>query len=323
MNFVAALIGVLVLSQPLLASENGRAALERDLESIAAELSVVVADGQSRALLAAEIKQVSKSNVACLRDCLGTLVKKAPAERSEQLLSLMARVQQGESSLGKCGSAVQRLDVSVPVAAHRDLLNNSEKIYVVAAPLADDSEVKQVTAYANGERLLLSADEAPKMATLVVGAAETESLDPSYPPMVTDEEATEANQGRVVDDFVGIPRIWIDDDHEPWWKGDPEIYVRVIRFRFSPFGTINNRVNLPGVNDEQVWYNIGDPNGTYRFVSQDNFAPTIQFQVWEEDGPFDGDDHLGTRTVRWTNLPFGGYSSPLSSGDMRIRVDRD
>ncbi len=158
---------------------------------------------------------------------------------------------------------------------------------------------------------------------MVLISGETESTERTYPLTFSDEEGDEENPHRVVDEFVGIARIWIDNDHEGWSSGRPEIYVRILRFRFSTFSLLNQRENLPGVNDEQVWYNIGDPNKTYRYVSTSNYAPVIQYQVWEADSGFHGsDDHVGTVTLNWTGLPFGGYTT-FASGDVRLRVDKD
>lgn len=305
--------------------------LERQLDRLAADVSTLLADNSHRATLAAQFKTAPRKNVIVLEEFLGASIKKnqTAIRRGENVSSiestfaLAAMVSETQATMKTCGLSTTRLDIKVPVKGHLDLLGNSEAVYVLAAPTAEEGTLKSVTAYSNGKPISLSAEEPPKLPTVVILPAESESIDPDYPLLISAEEGEETNKDRVVDDFVGIARIWIDDDHENWWCGDPEIYVRVIRFRFSPFGIINQRINLPGVNDEQVWYNIGDPNGTYRFVSRTNFAPVIQFQVWEADsGSHGSDDHLGTITVTWTSLSFAGYRT-FTNGDARIRVDRD
>jgi hypothetical protein len=158
----------------------------------------------------------------------------------------------------------------------------------------------------------------------VIIGSEPQSSNPGYPIPVVKEPGEEGKEGRV-DDYVGIPYIYIYNDHENWWCGDPEIYVRVKRFRFSTFSVINQKVNLPGVNGERVWYNLGDgyPNSTYKYVNTSDYAPVIRFEFWEEDSGFHGgDDYLGSINIWWTNLPFGGYRE-YATGDVRFKIDRD
>jgi hypothetical protein len=305
---------------PTRAQSKQHARLSADLEQVASELSAALEDRESRTFIAGQVTGSPRKNVICLADCVGDALK-MKEKGDERLFGVAALIQQAEATMKECGGAGRRLEIKLPVAAHRDVVGRSDTVYVAVTPLADESEVKSITAYSKGEKISLSADEPPRVPTFVIAAAESESSEPTYPLQVSETEKDEQNKERVVDDFIGIANIWINNDHEPWYKGDPEIYVRVIRFRFSPFGTITNTVDLPGVNGEQVWHDIGDPNGTYRYVDTRNYSPTIQFQVREADWP-DSDDHLGTRTVTWTGLPFGGYTT-FTAGDARIRVDRD
>ena len=125
---------------------------------------------------------------------------------------------------------------------------------------------------------------------------------------------------RRVDDFFGIPEIWIDYDHESWACGNPEIFVAAWRQQgFFGFSTIRD---LPGVNNEQTWYNLGDPNSTYLFYDS-TYSPYVTSEVWEEDNGLCGsDDFLGSVTVNWSTASFSGYAQ-YSDGDMNIQVDHD
>ena len=99
--------------------------------------------------------------------------------------------------------------------------------------------------------------------------------------------------------------------------------MRVKRFRFSTFSIINERFDLPGVDGERVWYNLGDWNSTYRYVSTSDYAPVVRLEFWEADGGFHGaDDYLGAINITWTGLPFSGYQY-YTAGDVRFGIDRD
>ena len=77
------------------------------------------------------------------------------------------------------------------------------------------------------------------------------------------------------------------------------------------------------MNGERVWYNLGDRNSTYKYVNTSDYAPVIRLEFWEDDDGFhNGDDHLGSINIWWTNLPFGGYTEYVT-GDVRFRIDRD
>lgn len=294
--------------------------LAAEMDKLAARASILVASNESRAFLADQFKAAPRKNVISMGTYVEAALQRSSGATEKGVRALAMHVSSVEAIMRSCGMAVPRVDLKIPVKAHIEAFTNSDTVYVLAAPLADEDKVKVLNAYSNGKSVQLSAKDAPGIPTLVITAAESESLERDYPLELSDQPGEEEKDARVVDDMVGIARIWIEDDHEGWWCGDPEIYVLVRRFRFSDFRVISDKVHLPGVNGEKVWHNIGDPNGTYRFVNTTNYAPVIQFQVWEEDTV--GDDHVGTITVTWTSLPFFGYTTRVS-GDVRIRVDRD
>ncbi len=294
--------------------------LSQQLETLAAELSSCLADNEARALLSTQVKASARKNVVVLRDFLGAAAGQGPAKETDSFIQLRARVYDAEAAMKECRLPIPRLEIKLPVKAHLDLVNSSDTVYVAVAPLQDESEVKSITAFSKGERMTLDAAEPPKVPTFVIAPAESESADPDYPLKTSDKPGEEQDKAQVADPFVGIIWIKITDDHESWTCGDPEIYVKI--YRWDPSGTIVNSVNLPGVNDEHVWYWLADPNSTYRFVTT-GFSSSVQFQIWEADsGTHGGDDHVGTITVNWTTLPFGAYSS-FSGGHAQLYIDKD
>ena len=212
-----------------------------------------------------------------------------------------------------------RLDLKLPVSEHQGLLRTAGTIYVLAAPLEDESEVETLRAYSNRQPVTLDAEEAPEIPTLVLIPAESKSLEADYPLEQRTEPGEEVNPRRV-DDFVGIAEILITDKNEGVTSGNAEIYAIIVRNQLG--GGNIDRVDLRSVNDDNVWYFLGDPNSTYLEYSS-LVLPDTTIEIWEEDNFAHGaDDFLGQVTFDWTALTFSGYTN-FSNGDMRIEVDRD
>lgn len=301
-----------------------RERVARDLDVLASELSVMLAQDATRNFFAERITKAKKRTVG-LGQALGALRVKDRDNSGKKVETTIKIVRKIESAMTEFGFETARLDIKLPVEAHVKLLKEAKVVFVAIAPLGDEKDVDKIIAFANGKRLELAAAKPPKVPTLVVIGVEPQSSDPGYPIPVVKEPGEEQKEDRV-DDYVGIPYIYIYNDHEGWWCGDPEIYVRIKRFRFSTFSVINEKINLPGVNGERVWYNLGDGyyNPTYRYVNTSDYAPVIRFEFWEDDDFWCGwsDDYLGSINIWWTSLPFGGYTEYVT-GDVRFKIDRD
>ena len=72
-----------------------------------------------------------------------------------------------------------RLDLKLPVSEHQGLLRTAETIYVLAAPLEDESEVETLRAYSNRQPVTLDAAEPPAIPTLVLIPAKASPSMPS------------------------------------------------------------------------------------------------------------------------------------------------
>lgn len=294
------------------------------IEGLAADLSSFLADQEFRGFVSAQIKASPKTNTIVLSEALAAALRQNLMEGDKRLFGLAANVQQAETVMENFAIPIPKINLMLPVLAHRELLENSNDLYVAIDPLIDESEVKSITAFSNGKRLTLSANKPPKIPTIVMTLSETKSLNPEYPLTILEELENEAKEGQIVDDFVGIPNILITDDNEPWYKGNPEIEVRFRIFLTEPGVFQDIQVELEGVNDENQWYSLGDPNDTYQFLDDRN-QPLIEIAVWELDSP-DSDDFVGLFIPNWRSLPFGGYTDGTPLGtiqDARIRLDRD
>ncbi|MDJ0730224.1 MAG: hypothetical protein QNJ33_09575 [Crocosphaera sp.] len=298
------------------------------LEGLAADLSSFLADKEFRRFVSAQIKASPKTNTIVLREALATALRQGLMESDNRLFRLQANVQQVETIMEDSAIPIPKINLMVPVLAHRELLESSEDLYedlyVAIDPLTDESEVKSITAFSNGKHLSLSANKPPKIPTIVITFPETKSLDPEYPLTILEELEDEAKKGQIVDDFVGLPNILITNDNEPWYRGSPEIEVRFRRWLTEPGVFQDTQVELKGVNDENQWYSLGDPNDTYQFLDN-RYQSLIEIAVWELDSP-DSDDFVGLFIPNWRSLPFGGYTDGTPLGairDARIRLDRD
>jgi hypothetical protein len=123
---------------------------------------------------------------------------------------------------------------------------------------------------ASGARTIRPADEKPIGPVLVIGQSErigfgSHVLEQTLTPYTTSTA-------------VYLRELVIWDDHEPWTKGDPEIYMKCM-------GDI--RFDLPDVNEEGERYNFN------KFIAYLTDAQGVMpCEVKESDGS-DGDDLLG------------------------------
>ena len=123
-------------------------------------------------------------------------------------------------------------------------------------------------------------------------------------------------------------QIKINNDHEPWIKGDPEIYAT---YSFVDNQGIKGQYHMSNVNNEGTWYTV---NGDL-FYWQGYYGNTMIMAIWEKDGTnygtftyshsgftytvaiFDGDDQLGSNPVSFFDPICGYYSTGDSEYKMR------
>jgi hypothetical protein len=292
--------------------------MSADLDRLAQELSALLTEAAVREVFVDRISSASKRTVR-LGEILGELRRRdRPAPQDDVLEDAVFRI---ESEMKEWGLASPWLDIELPVEAHLQSLAAGD-ITVAVAPLADEEHVEEIVAYARGEELRLDPLTAPEGATFVLTAHELQPGDPRDPAAFATLPEPRTKP-RTVDDYVGIPWIYLYDDHESWTEGDPEVYVLVRRFRISTSSVIEEKFDLPGVNAERVWYDLGDWNSTYRYVSRADYAPVVRLEFWEADSELDGgDDFMGAIDVEWAGLSPVGCRY-CTAGDVRLGIDRN
>ncbi|GHF40971.1 hypothetical protein HNQ07_001535 [Deinococcus metalli] len=242
--------------------------------------------------------------------------------------------------LGTVTGSVRNLQVAVrgpawDAATHVPL--------VAVAPQGGD-EFAPVVAYdAQGGRHVLDGRTAPSEAVVVVGVnervdAQGHVMIPidvhagAAPPSPVPSGTVPSSPGlsaQACDSWERLSSLYVRDDHEPWVRGDPEIYVQL--------GS-NSRDglyvgSLPDVNDENRWYT---PNRDLIRWSSTTLGSWMMYLWYERDGGSsvtltfgadvrgvngsvsytvaDGDDQMGHAA-----LAFGDRLSTfaLDTGDVR------
>jgi hypothetical protein len=327
-----------VPSQQSGAGSNSRPnlSISQQLEDVAASLSSFLSVKQNRAFVLTQMKTASKMKTMELSGILAAVEKQGYLKGDEKTYGLALKIRQTEASMKNAKVPIPRLDLVVPTGSNQTLLEQSDIIYVAIAPLLEDDKVKSIMAFENGKRLNhdLSASQLPQVPTVVIGPAEKEILtSDSTIQMVesrTDNQSSISakdlpKSATTTDDLVGIPQILISNDHEPWYKGDPEIYVHIRRWRISNGAFIDYSTDLPGVNAENHWYVLGDPNSTYLRLNA-GYDKSMEIVVYERDSWPDGDDVVGLFLPNWKTLSYAGYftGTPLGTiRDAKILLDRD
>lgn len=230
-------------------------------------------------------------------------------------------------------ATLPRVHFAMP--AHAKTWDAAEVVPLVAVVPSDvpEEEITSLVAYdADGRVHMLDPNEAPERPVVVValnervdddGVLRVTKAEPIEGELPNEEPTSPLFQTIALPYLLGIPNVMILNDHEPWYLGSPEIYVKIRRW-LVPSGVFQDtRVNLTQVNNEDVWYNLGDPNATYVRVGA-GYDDTVEITFYEEDTG--GDDFVGLFLPHPSQIPTGGFvdGTPLgTTRDARIRLDRD
>ena len=306
------------------------------------------------------------------------LLEETLASRNEeQILVFQDTLQkaQGRSDVGLPPGLVQRLiglanhtedriattmkpeiagiNVYFPVDSHRKSWRGDGDLLVAYDPIGDEDEIAAIVAYSveTGRQVILDAHAAPETPTLVIAPKEYDGRGIKEGALAVPEPGPRTEDGNELGlsatagyFYIGIPQVYMHNDHEPWYRGDPEIYVLVGQsYKTSPIESI---IHLPGVNKEKQWYWLGDGPGSplYFFFTEEDYSDLTYFHFMESDGGGkftisasveykgakvgleyvveDGDDNLGKRYIHKSQLPLGGYLRQ-STGDMDFDADKD
>jgi hypothetical protein len=223
-----------------------------------------------------------------------------------------------------------RVEAYFPVAAHRQHWDGSDNLLLLAAPLDENDVPEELIAYSVAEQstVVISASEIPDTPTLVLGIGEhsAEELAVLPPQTLEAASAAPAQDGSIAiaapDTRIGLPWVLITSDSEPWYKGDPELYVRVTQW-FLGQQLQTKTKHLSWVNDTYKWYWLGDVPGTLYYPFTASYGSRIRFEFKEDDSWPDGDDHMGTLNIYRHEVPACGDYRDFAAKYMRVFADID
>lgn len=267
------------------------------------------------------------------------------------------RAGRGTAGLGldTLASSLPQLQISVPVGFEDwDVENTTPLVTFVPAGVNDD-EMREIEAFdATGRRVLLDAQTRPDSPVVVLSMNErtdphgylrpefvqeaarsramekmvTPEQDPdgdiSYEPTSPTYSIAPSNacdsRAHAYGDQEYLHQIKINNTHEPWIKGSPEIYAT---YSFVDSVGIRGQFYMSSVDNENQWYSINGP----LFYWQSYYGSTFVMAVYEQDGSdygtvtynrngfnytlqiHDGDDSLGSTVVSFSDPNCGYYST--------------
>lgn len=211
---------------------------------------------------------------------------------------------------------LEGLDIYFPFEDHRKKWKGKKDLLVGYSPVDDEQDIAEIIAYSvkSGERMIIDPETPPEVPVLMIAAEEHENHKIEPPPAPTDEGAVKGPKPKKKDgsgnSYFGVRYLRIDDDQEPWWKGNPEIYSYY--FQRGPSATYCQVTykNLYWVNKERSWYYVWPYIARYFDSRYSNYS---YIRIYERDGGTsrvydvtiegqtclyrkrDGDDYIATR----------------------------
>lgn len=235
--------------------------------------------------------------------------------QSQVIHQSLAKAQEGLTSqattLEALANTMPRLQLAVP--AHFDRWDATTYTPLVGyLPTdADDETLEQLTAFdAEGNAHLLDAQSPPDQPVILLSQNERTDDGGALRAEWTASEieiSTELSAQSCRN--VYVRQVVIYDDHEPWYKGDPEV---VLRASSNPAGLYFNG-GFTNVNDTGVTYTVN------RFIGCTPEPSSVSFSWYEDDGPFDSWDVYGTASAYYTL--FQGITTWFNLGDMKFSTN--
>lgn len=189
--------------------------------------------------------------------------------RAERAVGSRNATASGENA-GGAQTDADGLDLYFPVKAHREKWKGDGNLLVAFAPMGDEVDVSEIVAYSvkNGKRIRLDPAREPDQAVLVIAMEEHGSHEAVAPtkqdePQAAEREKPNFEGGNPLqpereaipsNSVHGIKYLKIFDGKEPWYKGDPEIYLLFGRAQGN--SCVVGRYECAAVNDENRWYDL-------------------------------------------------------------------
>jgi len=257
-------------------------AINNELVALAKEMAYALSDKKFRRFLQQETAR-SRNTEKILE--AKAFFRKAMriAGKSPGIPQLLDRVMKLSGLIIEAGlkqsNEVGEVDIYFPVEAHRNSWRGGEQLLVSYAPLGEEMLVSYLQAFSvdDNQSLLLDPREPPDIPVLIIAPSEHLTYEDRNPiPTSVGYLKGPEPQSKLKSDnsYFGARYIYLERDHEPWWKGDPEIYSyymqRAPRDLLSQLSVIlpsqSGRVavesceviyeDLPFVNKKKSWYDI-------------------------------------------------------------------
>ena len=278
-SFLITVLGIFILINPTFAqaadSETQTEAkkliseqnvINQQLDEMTKALSKAAAQPSFRGFLRSEIaKSKNKENILDLDKFLDRA--KGRQDAPPGLAKLHDSTKKTKEKLKSSGIwKLEGLDLYMPVQEHKTKWKGNNDLFVAFAPVNDEEQVSAIIAYSvkTGEQFLLDPNVPVETPVLIIAPEEHESHGiapkPKMPATVPDDPKKHLKTSKPFTDkkangnsHFHIKYLKIYDDREPWYWGDPEIYVFFGQVKYDN-SCVTSRKNLTYVNDTYTWY---------------------------------------------------------------------
>ncbi len=178
------------------------------------------------------------------------------------------------------------MDIYFPVNEHRKSWKSKiNEILVAAQLLSDDEKYENIIAYAlDGREIILDSKTPPEEPVLVIAPCEHHG---DHSVQTGNGALAKPASGSAVLKIVDFKLI---DDNEPWYLGDPEIYVKL--WYQNEYGNYDGPliIGCPSINDETTYYNYNKTIMTWDYWP---YYRNVSVHIKEDDNG--ADDLLDNR----------------------------
>jgi hypothetical protein len=233
------------------------------------------------------------------------------------------------------------IDIYFPVTSHRDTWTGNDDLQVAVGVFNEDAKELRAYSVKTGKMTKISTAEPTAVPLLMVAPSEHQSYLRENLEIVDIPEVAPvpsvSERGYIQTNYFKIT-----DDCEPWWKGDPEIYVLVAQYS-STAQLLTVKKYLQGVNDEGVWKDLRGCPTSLSFYWDESYNVITYYKVMEEDGGSiihpsislfgmtvkfdirDDDDELGSVNVNRNEVgwcPSGGLTNCCNSWTKQVSTGK-
>lgn len=318
-----------------------------DLDQMAREVAKLCKAGTFRTFVRRSItKSRNTEQILVFNDFLDLAVKqKSMPTGLSQFRSFASKAKERLKASGL--NSLEGYNLYFPVAGHRKKWKGEENILVAYVPFEEKEGKDPLWAYSvsSGKKVKLDPRRPPSKPVLVLLPEEHETLSPKdnqyrAPTKLAEKLSLDAqkpsqktpsptNKSASAEStssgYLSLGYLTIKRDGEPWYRGDPEIYLMYVLLR-NGRGTCYYR-DLPGVNRTNRRYWIRTRAEIPRRANDSN---EIYIGVWERDGSCANCcgctsylNNCSHKYIRLNNYPGIGYKTAsyrINPGDDEIHA---